>query len=726
MKSNFGAPLTFHSLPSAPVIKHITTSKHQKRVNTWGKVTIESMLDSKKTPIAPVRIPILEWLPQYNKDHFLKDLVAGLTVFVFLVPQGMAYSILAGLPPIYGLYSATIPLYFYAFFSTSRQLSMGPMAITSLLLGANCQKYGYDDGSAGYVTVAISFSFMVGFLTLLMGLLKMGLLAEIISSSVLVGFLTASALVIALSQLKYILGLSVPRFTYTHQTIIYILSHLHEVNWRALLIGIVTFVSLYLIKEWKRKNKAPSASCPPILFKTMYIISNLSNLLAIFIGSLVALAIVEGGGPLRIVGDVPSGMRAPSLNFVNIDQLITMIPTSLAMSFVAFANNWAIAVKYANINNYEVEATQELVASGLASMIGSFFNCFLVGGGLARTSVNAESGATTQMATIITATMMTIAIFAFTKLFYYIPMAVLAAIIEVSILGMVDFDTMRKAYKVDKRDCFVMVVTFLATFFIGVTNGLFVGIFLSFAVVMKGVAFPYIAHMGRLPEDEGGYYKDILRFPEAEQAPGFAIVRMDASLFFGNCAYFKSVVLEASQGTFHSSSEPIKTVIIDCCAWIDVDLAGIQTLNEIRETLLKGWGINLAIASLKGRVRDIIRKSGYNGMSLVYFSVDDAVHGRSPIRSRVSMIITESFQNESNSKKASKEVPESVNDGSDEEVGYEEKIDKRLKSSNGQSAQLPSINRPCYNPLQQISESPEAKVATTPGSPGVGEDGIYL
>jgi SulP family sulfate permease len=591
----------------------------------------------KYSPIANIRVPIVEWLPHYTKELFWKDLIAGSTVFVFLVPQGMAYAILAGLPPIYGLYSATIPLFIYAAFSTSRQLSIGPMAITSLILGSTCQGYGYADGSPEYIRICISISLLVGYISFFLGLFRLGALANIISHSVLVGFVTASALVIFISQLKYLLGFHVPRFDYTHQTIGYILEHLPDSNWPAVLIGTITFVLLYIVKEWKSKNKAPSAAYPPLLFKCMVVLVNLSNLLAIIFGSLIAKALIDQGVELRIVGEVPSGLKMPSLDIVPIDEFITLIPSAFALAFVAFANNWAIAVKYARINKYKIEATQELVASGLATMIGVPFHSFLVAGGLARTAVNAESGAMTQFSAIICGLLMLLALFVFTQFFYYIPMTVLGAIIEVSIIGMIDFHSMREAYKIDPRDCFVMVMTFIVTFFVGVVDGLFVGIFLSVALVMKSAAFPNIVHLGQLPDDEGGYFKDIDRFPEASQIPGFAIVRMDASPFFGNIGHFKEVILRASKGDFHSSSVPIHTVILDASAWVDIDLSGIEALRSVYHDLHESSNVSLAIACPKGVIRDILRHNGITGVTLT-MSINDAIIGKCAIRSRRTLL----------------------------------------------------------------------------------------
>lgn len=601
----------------------------------------------RKCPIAPVSIPILEWLPLYTKENFFKDLIAGLTVFVFLVPQGMAYAILSGLPAVYGLYSATIPLFIFAIFSTSKQVAMGPMAVTSLLLGVTCQKYGYDDGTPEYITIAMSVSMMIGFILIFLGLGRLGSLSNLISHSVLVGFLTASALVIAITQLKYIFGIKMPRFPYSHQTIAYIATHLNETNKNAVLLGLGMTAMLIIVREWKKRNKVTTNSS--MWIRIIGVFANLSNFLSIVIGSFIAQGIISNGGDIQIVGNVPSGLKSPQLNIVSLSQWIGMIPASCAIAFVSFAGNWAVAVKYAQINKYRVEATQELIASGLAIVVGVFFNSFVVSGGLARTAVNAESGATTQMSMCICAILILISLLVLTSFFYYIPMCVLSAVIEVSVISMVDFESMLKAYMIDKRDCMVMVITFLITFFLGITEGLFVGIFLSVAVVMQTTAFPHIVHIGKLPTAEGGYYRDISRYPEAEQIPGYAIVRMDASPLFSNCNHFKEVVLAAAGGKYHAHQDTIHTVVIDASAWIDMDLMGVQTMLGIKEELKKLNNTHIAIACAKGIIRDRLRESNFaTGMErhCFYFSIDDAIHGR-PMTGH-SLVLNDEFAEKNN------------------------------------------------------------------------------
>ena len=579
-------------------------------------------------PLAPILLPITEWLPKYNwKETGPNDLTAGLTVFVFLVPQGMAYSLLAGMPPIYGLYSSIVPVFVYAILGTSQQLSIGPMAITSLLLGVSAQKYGFEEQSADYIAVVLNLSMVVGICLFVLGLLRLGSLANLISESVLVGFLTASALVIALNQIKYILGINVPRFTYSMETIIYILTHLNETNGNAASLGIASTVLLYGVRLWKQTYKPTPERMQNLGYKAMLVMTKMSNFLCIVFGSLIAYGILKSGTYIDIVGSVPSGLKSPAFDSIGFQETINMVPAALAVSFVAFAGNWAVAKKYAAEREYEVDATQELIAEGLAVGVGAFFNSFAGSGGLARSAVNAESGAQTQLSGILVGLLMLISVQCLTSLFYYIPMCVLAAVIEISIISMVDFRSMIKAYRVHGSDCLVMVATFALTFFVGVTEGLFCGIILSIAVILYNSAFPYIAHLGKLPESEGGVYKDIVRFKVAVQEPGVSIIRMDSTLFFANAGHFKDVALRAAAGEFHSSRAPIHKLIVDASCWTDIDLTGVKTLFDLKVACDK-TNIVLAIAGAKWKVRDKLRSNQFMAGELKhynYFSVQDAM-----------------------------------------------------------------------------------------------------
>jgi len=569
-------------------------------------------------------IPIIRWLAQYDvKNDLQSDFIAGLTVFVFLIPQGMAYAVLGGLPPVYGLYTATVPLLVYALTGTSRHISLGPMAITSLLLGQMTAPFGFPVGTLENVRVALCISFVTGLLTLLMGVFKLGTLSNFLSPSVLSGFMTGSSCVIVLNQLKYYLGLKMPRFTYSHEIIGYILTHLQETNVHALWIGVLTTGLLWAAKTyrgWYKKmqrhldDPAMQTLGSRTYFQGLYTASLLSSILSLVLGSVVAKTLIESNASptLGIVGFVPAGMLPPSASFLSSNLLtpqdvFSLLPTCVILAVVGFTGNWAVSCKYAVAFKYEVDASQELIATGLTNLIGPFFNAFFASGGLARSAVNVESGARSQISSVISAVLIMAALQLCTTWFYYIPMAILAAIIVVSIVPMADFAEMHNAWKSDRRDFVVIFGTFLVTFWVGVREGVTLGLLLSVSSILLVNGFPPIVHLGRVVDPDHGSvrYRNVARFPEAEQLPGTAIVRLDAgSLFFANTAHFKDVVMAASTGTFHSQRNvPIEHVILDGSSWSDIDLAGRKTIREIKEELARKH-IACSLCNLKFEVRD--------------------------------------------------------------------------------------------------------------------------
>ena len=391
---------------------------------------------------------------------------------------------------------------------TSKHISLGPMAITSLLVSSCLMSLGISsDSSDIYITYAMNLSMCFGIISFLLGTLRLGVLSNFLSTSVLSGFITASALVISLSQLKYIFGISIPRFQYSHQTIFYLLTHLHESNPYAATLGIGSWIILYMIKWYKTTHKNSSANIKLLI--------NLSSLIAIIIGSTVAFLIVSHdhkyGQKLQIIGFIPAGLLRPGFIFLPMNIFLKLIPQAFLISLISFTGNWAVCKKYASMFDYEVDSNQELIAYGLANIFGVIFHGYILSGGLARTSVNVEAGARTLIAAVISGLLMIIALLSITKFFYYIPMAVLASIIEVSVASMIDINILVQTYYVDKNDFFVMSATCICTFFVGIQEGLFIGICCSMAFVIKASSFPHIAILGRLRDH---IYKDILRYPE--------------------------------------------------------------------------------------------------------------------------------------------------------------------------------------------------------------------
>ena len=586
-------------------------------------------------PFAKVSLPIVGWISECTKESVVSDLVAGFTVFVFLVPQGMAYALLAGMPPIYGLYSAIVPSYMYALLGTSKQLSIGPMAITSLLLSLSIENYGFPQQSPEYIVLVMNLSLVVGVVVLLIGLLRMGSLVNLISESVLSGFLTASSVVILVNQLKYILGIAVPHYDYIHQTVQYLVFNVTQTNFAALCIGVLTSAALYATKQWAAAESARRTPSDSICLQVLRHCAAMSNLIAIIVGPLVSYFLLSQGFQLEIVGTVPSGLKLPGFQFVGIRTLMGFLPSALALAFVSFAGNWAVATKYATKHNYQVDATQELIATGLATTVGVFFNSFAVSGGLARSAVNAESGARTQLSSVVAATLMIFAVQFCTGMFYYIPMSTLGAVIVVSVLSMMDFAAMQTAYHTHTKDCLVMVITFLVTLFVGVVCGLFVGIGISVIVILCTVAYPYIHILGQMPpvhdghsDESGDHFREIARFEKAEKHPGVLIMRMEATIFFANCGYFKETVLHEVNSTPLASGEvncysKVHAVIIDASCWTDLDLPSTKALLDLRDRLHKQH-VMLLVAGAMGQVHEKLSTTHFAG-HFCYHSIKKAL-----------------------------------------------------------------------------------------------------
>lgn len=514
--------------------------------------------------LATLKVPILKWAAKYNvRDDLFGDVVSGITVFILLVPQGIAYSLLAEMPPAYGLYTSTVPLLVYAVFGTSKHISMGPFAITCLLIGNTTAQYGFNINSREQAALVRTITLLHSVITLLMGSFRLGLISSFLSHSVLTGFVTGSASLIVLNQIKYLLGIRVPRFAYTVQTIGYLLTHLGECNWISIVISVFSICLLDAAKRYKQSNKERISKST--LLKLLF---NACSLMCIVAGSLASFLTSGHNNDLQVVGYVPPGFMIPSVEISpSLSTIISLVPSSFTISIISFAGCLAIARKFSEQHRYDIDATQELLAQGLSSLIGLLLvNSFVPSGGLARSAVNAESGANSQLSGIITATLMIVSLLTITSLFYYIPMAVLGSVIIISVSSMTDFGAMCDAWRIDTYDFAVMTVTCITTFFIGITPGVLLGTALSMIFVLRVSAFPQIVHIGRL---EGDYrhrdvFRDSVRNADCRQIPGVAILRMDAPLWFANCDHFKSTVNAAAAGRHHSNlqGQPIRMLIL--------------------------------------------------------------------------------------------------------------------------------------------------------------------
>lgn len=538
-------------------------------------------------------MPLIRSLNGYGRTDWHGDLAAGLTVGVMLIPQGMAYALIAGLPPVYGLYAALVPLVVYALFGTSRQLAVGPVAMVALLVANGVGSLAGGDPER-YLALAVALALLTGIVQLAMGLLRAGFLVNLLSHPVLAGFTSAAAIIIGLSQLGGLTGLSVPKGTVPEMVVaaIRLSDGLHLTT---LALGVTAIAGGVALKRWRPRLPAP--------------------MILVVVGTLLSWGMGLGGVGVAIVGEVPSGLPAtgfPGLSLpgfdavagvsLGLEDFTALLPITLAIALVGFMESIAVAKVYATRNRYDVDPDQELKALGMANIAGSLFHSFPVTGGFSRTAVNAQSGARSQISSLISVAVVTVTLLFLTSLFHHLPRAILAAIIVVAVAGLVDVRGARELWVIDRRDFALMMATFTVTLLLGIEEGIVTGALFSIAVVVHQIATPHIAILGRVPDSN--QYRSVARNPTVLTEPGIAVLRMDASLFYGNTESFRDAVRSAVR-----DKEAPFTLILDAYPMNRADSTGSHVFAEVVDEL-RARGGDIRIAGAKGPLLDKLRISG--------------------------------------------------------------------------------------------------------------------
>lgn len=524
--------------------------------------------------------PLFSQLAGYDNASLKGDLSAGLTVGVMLIPQGMAYAMIAGLPPIYGLYASLVPLVIYALLGTSRQLAVGPVAMVSLLVAAGVGPLAGGDVSQ-YIGLTLLLSLMIGVLQVALGFIRAGFLTNFLSHPVLAGFTSAAALIIGLNQLKHLLGVQIPRSNYVHEIIEASFSQLGNLNGVTFIIGLAGMLLLIGLKRWKR-------TLPGALFVVIL------STAAVWFWGLADMGV-------KIVGEVPGGLPAPMMPAISFENIRALFPIALAITLVGYMESIAVAKVYAAKHRYPLEANRELIALGAANIGGAFFQAYPTTGGFSRTAVNDQAGAQTSLATLISAGIIGITLLLLTGLFYFLPQAVLAAIVMVAVWGLIEWKEAVFLWKTNRLDFSLMLLTFIATLSLGIEEGILVGVIASLMVVLNQSSRPHSAIEGQLPDTQT--YRNLLRNPTAQPVEGIVIFRMDASLYFANTAYFKERI-EAIANT----SPPPHAIVLNAYPINRIDSSAVHVLKDLL-AMLKSKGIGLYIAGIKGPVKDVLNKS---------------------------------------------------------------------------------------------------------------------
>tara|TARA_R100001369_G_scaffold92439_1_gene137556 strand:+ start:1737 stop:3461 length:1725 start_codon:yes stop_codon:yes gene_type:complete len=529
-------------------------------------------------------LPFLDWLPRYNKTLFGKDLVAGITVGIILIPQGMAYAMIAGLPPVYGLYASLFPILTYAFLGTSRQIAVGPVAMDSLLVAAGLGTLAIS-GVQNYILMALFLSFMVGAFQLIFGFLRMGFLVNFMSRPVISGFTSAAAVIIIFSQLKHLLGADIINSNKFHELVINAFRHLSETNIYDFSIGIIGILIIASFKKWFDR------------FPAILLVVVLSTLVVYFF-NLEAFDV-------QVVGEVPAGLPSFNVHSFSMEKVRDIWPIALTLAFVGYLEAISIGRAFEEKDNIEtIDPNQELIALGASNMVGSFFQSYSVTASFSRSAINYESGAKSTVASVISVVMVALTLLFLTPLFYNLPKAALASIIMVSVFGLIDISYPKKLWYQSRDEFMVLLLTFLITLGVGIVEGILIGVLLSLLLMVYRTSKPHFAVLGSIKGSD--YYKNISRFgDEAEVRPDLLIVRFDSQLYFGNSGYFKSELFKF----INVKGRSLKAVILNAEAINYIDASASAVLINVIEEI-HNRNIEFYIAGATGPIRDIIFKSG--------------------------------------------------------------------------------------------------------------------
>ena len=541
-------------------------------------------------------LPILDWGRRYDRDTFAADGVAALIVTIMLIPQSLAYASLAGLPPEVGLYASIAPLLLYAVFGTSRVLAVGPVAVVSLMTAAAIGEHAAV-GSAGYAAVAILLAFLSGAMLLVMGVLRLGFLANFLSHPVISGFITASALLIAVGQLKQILGLRVEGHNVL-ELVQGIVQQLPQTHMLTALVGFATLGFLF----WTRRGLKPLLRRLGLGARLADLLAKAGPVIGIALTALLTWAFDWHQQGLKIVGTVPQGL--PPLTWPVFDAALwqALLLPALLISVVGFVESVSVGQTLAAKRRQRIEPDRELVALGASNLGAAFSGGFPVTGGFARSVVNFDAGAQTPAAGVFTALGILLAALLLTPALYFVPQATLAATIVVAVLSLVDLGVLRRTWVYAKADFAAVLATLLATLGIGVEAGLIAGVALSLLLFLFRTSRPHITEVGWVPGTE--HFRNPQRH-EVALSPRLLGLRVDESLYFANAR-----TLEDRINAEVAQRPQLQHLVLQCSAVNDIDASALDSLEAI-DRRLQDAGIVLHLSEVKGPVMDRLKTTDW-------------------------------------------------------------------------------------------------------------------
>ncbi|WP_289079367.1 sulfate permease [uncultured Thalassospira sp.] len=537
-------------------------------------------------------IPVLDWGRSYDRTAFGNDMVAAIIVTIMLIPQSLAYALLAGLPPEAGLYASIVPIILYAIFGTSRALAVGPVAVVSLMTAAAIGNVA-ETGTMGYAVAALTLAALSGAILLAMGVFKLGFLANFLSHPVIAGFITASGILIATSQIRHILGVDAGGHN-LWEMVTSLVAHLPQTNPMTLLIGGLATLFLF----WVRKGLKPALRKIGMGPRLADVVTKAGPVAAVMVTTFAVWQFHLADGGVKIVGDVPQSLPPLTMPDFSVGLVSDLLVPAILISVIGFVESISVAQTLAAKRRQRINPDQELIGLGAANIGAAFTGGYPVTGGFARSVVNFDAGAQTPAAGAFTAIGLAIAAIALTPLVYFLPKATLAATIIVAVLSLVDFSILKTSWQYSKADFVAVLATILLTLGFGVEVGVTSGVVLSIGLFLYKTSRPHIAEVGLVPSTQ--HFRNIKRHKVITD-PSILTIRIDESLYFANARFLEDYIFDRVVG-----DDRLRNVILMCSAINEIDLSALESLEAINHRLDE-MGIALHLSEVKGPVMDRLK-----------------------------------------------------------------------------------------------------------------------
>jgi SulP family sulfate permease len=539
-----------------------------------------------------------------NYQMLLRNFQAGTTTAILLIPQSMAYALVAGVPPVYGLYASLLPLVVYALLGRSRELALGPGALDTLLIGVTIGSLSMAS-NPNAATVAAVIAFQVAIIQIVLGLLRGGFLINFLSKPVISGFTSAAALTIAISQVKHLLGMDIDRSSRFYEEFWQLVTHVEEIHLMTAMIGIGSLCFIAMAKRIKK---------------------SFPNALAVVILATIVGAILKvDQNQVSVLGAIPQGL--PQFGFVWVTQelFVTLLPSSMAIAAVGYLTTISIARTFADRSRYDIAPNRELIALGASNFVASFSQGFPVSASFSRSAVHAEAGSTSPYSLVVVTAWIFLTLLFLTEYLYYLPTATLAAIIILAVLGLIDFTLVKHLRKTKQSDMWLLLLTFFSTLIVGIVEGILIGVVFSLGLFLYLTTRPHTAILGRVGNTAD--FRNLKHYPEATTYTGVIIIRIDAQFYFGNVSFLKTLLKKLEM----ESPFPLKTIIIEACSIAQLDSSADSVLHDIADDF-KERNIELKFASVKVPVLRVMKASGlYDKIEErnFFMNIDDAIQGES-------------------------------------------------------------------------------------------------